>query len=149
VIPGEEKLCSFNASVIKTSPIREYVYEPEPSVSKAGLLNELARKITERGNEIFYYKGDERRILLTSSTLTESPFFKDRYKVLAKIKKDILELKEILRSEKAKNVVLRFDIEPEKYWEMRKTLEEGLKGSRTLHVFRFGDDVLVCEKIKN
>ncbi len=149
VIPGEEKLCSSDAGLIKKSPIRDYVYEPEPSISKAGLLNELAQKITDGGSEIFYYRGDERRILLTSSTPVDSPFFKDRYRVLTNIKMDVNKLKEILRSEKAKSVVLRFDIEPEKYWDTRKTLEEGLTGSRTLHVFRFGDDVLVCEKIKN
>ncbi len=149
VIPGEAKLCSFKAPAIKSGQLSEYVYEPEPSISKAGLLNELARKITESDNEIFYYKSDERRILLTSSKLMDSIFFKDRYQVLANIKMDIPKLKDILRIEKARSVVLRFDIEPEKYWEMRKMREEGVTGTRTLHVFRCGDDVLVCEKIKN
>jgi hypothetical protein len=57
-------------------------------------------------------------------------------------------LKEKLKSEKAGKVVLRFDIEPERYWHVRKNLEEGLKGSRTLHVFGFGDEMVVCEKIR-
>jgi len=60
---------------------------------------------------------------------------------------DLARLKELLRSEKAKNVVLRLDIDPGKYWDMRKTLEEGLKGTRTLHVFGFGNELIVCEKI--
>lgn len=43
---------------------------------------------------------------------------------------------------------MRFDIEPERYWDVRKKLEEGLRGERTLHAFGFGDEVLVGEKIK-
>ncbi len=148
VLPGEARLCSSDAPAIRTGSLQEYVYEPEPSVVKAELLNELAQTIAEAGKEIFFYKGDERRTLLTSSELIDSPFFKDMYCVLSKTERDILKMKEILTSEKAGKVVLRFDIEPEKYWELRKTLEEGLKGSRVLHVFGFGDEVVVCEKTK-
>ena len=148
VLPGEARLCSSDAPAIKTGSLQEYVYEPEPSVVKAELLNELAQTIAGAGNAIFFYKGDERRTLLTSHELIDSPFFKDRYRILGKTEKDIVRMKEILKSEKAGKVVLRFDIEPEKYWELRKTLEEGLTGSRTLHVFGFGDEVVVGEKIK-
>ncbi len=148
VLPGEASLCSSDAPMIKTGILQEYAYEPEPSVVKAELLNELAQMIAGAGKEIFFYKGDERRTLLTSHELIDSPFFKDRYRILGKTEKDIMRMKEILKSEKAGKVVLRFDIEPEKYWDLRKTLEEGLAGSRTLHVFGFGDEVVVGEKIK-
>lgn len=148
VLPGEARLCSSDAPVIKTGSMDDYAYEPEPSVVKAELLNELAQTIADAGTEIFFYKGDERRTLLTSHELIDSPFFKDRYRILGKTEKDIVRMKEILNSEKAGKVVLRFDIEPEKYWELRKTLEEGLTGSRTLHLFGFGNEVVVGEKIK-
>jgi SAM-dependent methyltransferase len=148
VLPGEVQLCSSGAPAIKTGDLREYVYEPEPSVVKAELLDELAQIISQANGEIFFYKGDERRTLLTSSELVSSPFFKDTYRVLGKIGKDVRTIKEILRSEKAGKVVLRFDIEPERYWDVRKKLEEGLRGERTLHVFGFGDEVVVGEKIR-
>lgn len=148
VLPGEAQLCSSDAPVIKTGSLGDYAYEPEPSAVKAELLNELAQTIADAGAEIFFYKGDERRMLLTSSELIESPFFKDRYKVVRKTELDIAKLKEILKSENARNAVLRLDIKPEKYWEFRKTLEKGLKGSRTLHLFGFGDEVVVGDKIK-
>ncbi|MFZ2410803.1 MAG: methyltransferase domain-containing protein [Candidatus Methanoperedens sp.] len=148
VLPGEARLCSSDAPAIKTGTLQEYVYEPEPSVMKAGLLNELAQTIAGAGKEICFYKGDERRTLLTSSELIDSPFFKDRYRVVSKTEMDILKLKGILKAEKAKNVVLRLDIEPWKYWELRKKLEEGLAGTRTLHVFGFGNEVVIGEKIK-
>ncbi len=148
VLPGEARLCSSDAPVIKTGALGEYVYEPEPSVVKAKLLDELAQTITEAGKEIFFYKGDEQRTLLTSSNLIESPFFKDSYRVVDKTGMDIAKIKDVLKKENARNAVLRLDIKPEDYWEFRKALESGLQGSRTLHVFGFGDEVVVCEKIK-
>ncbi len=149
VIPGEERLCSSNAPGIKDGVLFDYVYEPEPSVVKANLLGELAGKIAETGKEILFYKGNEKRTLLTSSGLIDSPFFKDRYLVLVRTEMDISGIKEILKSEKAGKVVLRFDITPEKYWDTRKKLEKDLSGTRTLHIFGFGDEALVCEKIKS
>ncbi|HEY9205424.1 MAG TPA: methyltransferase domain-containing protein [Candidatus Methanoperedens sp.] len=152
VIPGEERLYSSNAPDmpdIKEGPLGVYVYEPEPSVVKANLLGELAQKIATSGNDIFLYMSDERRTLLTSSGLIDSPFFKDRYLVLGKTVMDISKIKEIIRSENAGKVVLRFDIPPEEYWEIRTKLEKGLSGSRTLHIFGFGNEVVVCEKIKS
>ncbi|MCZ7383329.1 MAG: methyltransferase domain-containing protein [Candidatus Methanoperedens sp.] len=148
VLPGEAKLCSSDAPLIETGTLREYVHEPEPSVVKAGLLNELAQTIKESGNDVFFYKSDEKRTLLTSSGLIVSPFIKDTYRVSGKTERDIVKMKEILKSEKAGKVVLRFDIEPEKYWELRIRLEEGLSGNRTLHVFGFGDEVVVGEKVR-
>ncbi len=149
VIPGEERLCSSNEFGIKKGSLGVYVYEPQPSVVKANLLGELAQKIAGTGNDIFFYRGDEKRILLTSSGLIDSPFFKDRYLVLGKTVMDISKIKEIMKSENAGKVVLRFDILPEKYWETRKKLEKDLSGKKTLHIFGFGNEVVVCEKIKN
>jgi len=148
ILPDELQLCSSNASQIKTSPLQEYVYEPEPSIAKGQLLNELCQIFANKSDEIFFYKGDTKRTLLTSFKLLDSLFFKDRYRVLGKVEGDILRIKNILKSEKAKNVILRFDIEPEKYWEVRKMLEDGLNGSNTFHVFGFGKKFIVCEKIK-
>ncbi|MCZ7355420.1 MAG: methyltransferase domain-containing protein [Candidatus Methanoperedens sp.] len=149
VLPCEAKLCSSDAPTVKTGSLREYVYEPEPSVVKAELQNELAQTLASEGYEIFYYDGNEKRTLLTSSRLIDSPFFKDRYMVLGKTGRDIPEIKKILKKEQAGKVVLRFDIDPIEYWEVRKELEDGLTGSRNLHVFGFRDEVLVVEKIRS
>ena len=147
VLPGGERLGSSDAPRIRKSPVCDYVYEPEPSVVKAKLLNELAQNLAKENKDVFFYKGDERRTLLTSSKLIGSGFFKDSYRFLASTEKDMLKLKDILKSRKAKNVVLRFDIDPKNYWEIRTKLEEGLAGTRTLHVFGFGNELDVCEKI--
>ncbi len=148
VLPGEARLRSSDAAEIKTGELKEYVYEPEPSVIKAELLNELAHDAAEKGYEVFFYKGDAKRTLLTSSKPVVSPFFKDAYRVVGSTEMDVRAIKEILKSEKAGKVVLRFDIEPERYWDVRNNLEKGLSGSRTLHVFGFGKEVVLGEKIR-
>jgi SAM-dependent methyltransferase len=147
VLPGGEKLCLSGTQEIRESPLCEYVYEPEPSIVKAGLLDELAGKLGQEQKEVFLFRADERRTLLTSPMLVESRFYKDTYRVVGRTDMDMARLKELLISEKAKNVVLRLDIDPGKYWDMRKTLEEGLRGTRRLHVFGFGNELIVCEKL--
>lgn len=147
VLPEGASLCFSGAPDIMNSSLGDYVYEPEPSVIKARLLNELSQTLSKEKKDIYYYTGDEHRTLLTSSEHIESPFFKDSYRVVGSTKKDISKLKEILKSQQAKNAVLRFDIDPDKYWGMRKRLEEGLTGTKTLHVFGFGNELIVCEKI--
>jgi SAM-dependent methyltransferase len=147
VLPGGEKLCLSGPSQIRERSLCEYVYEPEPSVVKAGLLDELAGTLDQVQKEVFLFKKEVRRTLLTSHTLIQSPFFKATLRVVARTDMDLVKLKGILISEKAKNVVLRLDIDPGKYWDMRKTLEEGLEGTRTLHVFGFGNELIVCEKV--
>lgn len=146
-LPGGERLGSSDAPRIGKSTVCNYVYEPEPSVVKAKLLNELAGILAKEKKDVYFYKGDERRTLLTSSKLIGSGFFKDSYRFLASAGKDMSKLKDILKSLEAKNVVLRFDIDPENYWGIRTGLEEGLAGTRTLHVFGFGNELVVCEKI--
>ena len=148
VLPGEARLLSSDAVAIRSGDLKDFVYEPEPSVVKAELLNELAHALAEKGDDIFFYKGDAKRTLLTSSKHIVSPFFKDSYRVIGRTENDVSIIKELLKSKNAGRVVLRFDIEPERYWDVRKELEAGLSGSRTLHVFGFGKDILVGEKVK-
>jgi hypothetical protein len=149
VLPGNAYLPSSDAPAIETGGLSEYVYEPEPSVVKAGLLGELAGTISGSGNDIYFYTGNERRTLLTSPSLIASPFFKDRYRVAGKTGMDISKIKAILAAGKAGKVVLRLDVAPDEYWQVRNELEKGLTGSKSLHLFGFGDEVIVCEKIKD
>ena len=77
-------MCLSGAPEIKKSSLCEYVYEPEPSVVKAGLLDELAGTLAQEQKEVFFFKADERRTLLTSPTLVESHFFKDTYRAVGR-----------------------------------------------------------------
>jgi len=110
--PAGKSCVLSGAPKIGESSICEYVFEPEPSVVKAGLLDELAGTLAQEQKEVFFFKADEHRTLLTSPKLVESHFFKDTYRTVGRIDFDLIKLKGLLRSEKAKNVVLRLDIDP-------------------------------------
>jgi len=125
----EARLSSSDACAIKTGDLEDYVYEPEPSVVKAELLNELAHAVAEKAMRYSIIGRDGKRTLLTSSKLIGSPSFKDAYKVVGRTEMDVNVIKEMLKVERAGKVVLRFDIEPERYWDVRKKLEMGLSGA--------------------
>ena len=148
VLPADAYLCSSDAPEIETRNIEEYVYEPEPAVLKAGLLGELAGAISDADESVYFYNGNKKRTLLTSKNPIDSPFFKDRYRVLDKTKQDIPQIKAVLTAANAGKVVLRYEVPPDEYWNVRNELENGLEGHKNLHLFGFGDEVLVCEKIK-
>ena len=148
VLPANVYLASSDAPDIETRNIEEYVYEPEPAVLKAGLLGELAGAISDGGESVYFYNGNNKRTLLTSKNLIDSPFFKDRYRILGKTEQDIPQIKAMLTSVNAGKVVLRFEVPPDEYWNTRNELENELEGSKNVHLFGFGDEVLVCEKIK-
>jgi len=48
-------LCLSGAPKIKGSSLCEYVFEPEPSVVKAGLLDELAGTLAQEQKEGFIF----------------------------------------------------------------------------------------------
>lgn len=148
ILPEGDRLFSCDAPGIKKSPILDYVHEPEPSIIRATLLDELAQALSKENKQVFFYKGDDKRTLLTSSAPVKSHFFKDSYRVIDTIENDMSKLKELLRPQKAKNVVLRLDIDPGKYWDMRNELEDKSNGTKTLQVFGFGNELIVCEKIE-
>ncbi len=146
-LPAMGRLCSSSAPDIKRSSLNSYVYEPEPSIVKARLLNELAETLSKDNKDIFFYKGDEHRILLTSPILIDSIFFKDRYVAIGSVPRNMSILKKMVKSKHGRKAVLRFDIEPENYWRTRNMLEEGLNGTRTFHIFGFGNELIICEKV--
>ena len=78
---------------IKESSLCDYVYEPEPSVVKAELLNELSQNLAKENKDVFFYKGDERRTLLTSPKLVGSDFFKDSYRVIGQYRNGYVKIK--------------------------------------------------------
>lgn len=149
VLPANVYLPSSNVPDIETAQLGEYVYEPEPAVLKAGLLGELAGAISDAGESVYFYNGNKKRTLLTSKNLIDSSFFKDKYRVFGKTGKDIPQIKAVLTAANAGKVVLRFEVPPDEYWNVRNELENGLTGNKNVHLFRFGDEVLVCEKIKD
>ena len=123
---------------------RVYAFEPDPAVVKAGLLGELAGGL---GGKVELVRIDARRSLLTSDVLLESLFFKHRYRVLDRVPLDCRKVNRSLMGHGMGKAVIRFRIAPEKYWDARNRIENGLMGERIAHLFEIADQVYVCEKI--
>lgn len=122
----------------------KYVYEVSPAVVLSNLVFELLEELKKK-SDVFLYEKDA-YCILTSDKILESPFFKNRFSVLAVCKDEFDEIVKNLKSVGAKSVVLRKMISPADYWNERKRYEEGLKGKKTVHLFAF-DKALICEKI--
>jgi hypothetical protein len=123
---------------------RVYAFEPDPAVVKAGLLGELAGGL---GGKVELVRIDARRSLLTSDVLLESLFFKHRYRVLDRVPLDCRKVNRSLMGHGMGKAVIRFRIAPEKYWDARNRIENGLMGEGIAHLFGIADQVYVCEKI--
>ncbi len=123
---------------------RVYAFEPDPAVVKAGLLGELAGGL---GGKVELVRIDARRSLLTSDVLLESLFFKHRYRVLDRVPLDCGKINRSLMGHGMGKAVIRFRIAPEKYWDARNRIENGLMGEGIAHLFEIADQVYVCEKI--
>ncbi len=123
---------------------RVYAFEPDPAVVKAGLLGELAGGLD---GKVELVRIDARRSLLTSDVLLESLFFKHRYRVLDRVPLDCGKINRSLMGHGMGKAVIRFRIAPEKYWDARNRIENGLMGEGIAHLFGIADQVYVCEKI--
>ncbi|NOR59537.1 MAG: methyltransferase domain-containing protein [Methanosarcinales archaeon] len=123
---------------------RVYAFEPDPAVVKARLLGELAGGL---GGKVELVRIDARRSLLTSDVLLESLFFKHRYRVLDRVPLDCGKVNRSLMGHGMGKAVIRFRIAPEKYWDARNRIENGLMGEGIAHLFGIADQVYVCEKI--
>lgn len=123
---------------------RAYAFEPDPAVVKAGLLEELAGRL---GGKVELVRIDARRRLLTSDVLLESLFFKHRYRVLDRVSLDYGKVNCSLMMYGMGKAVIRFKVAPEKYWDARNRIENGLVGEEVAHLFEIADQVYICEKI--
>jgi predicted O-methyltransferase YrrM len=136
VLPGEHVLAgTYQAAPLARSQPLQYLFEVDPAVVQAGMTYKIPAT-----KDLFAC--DEENSLLTQMQEFESPFFKASYHIITVAKK-FTDAKAVLKREKAGKVVLHGDIAHEKYWETRKKYEEGLAGTKTLHVF-LGKELVVC-----
>ncbi|MBC7081091.1 MAG: class I SAM-dependent methyltransferase [Thermoplasmatales archaeon] len=143
-LPSEERITDMDEKieVFFSDKIGEFIYEIDVTVVKAGLVSNLFGKIGFDGNLI---KIGKRRSLATSSIPYNSSFLR-RYKVMEICSFNLSEINKILKNINARKAILRIDIEPENYWNVRKKIESGLKGEKTYQIFKFEDKALIVEE---
>ena len=118
--------------------LEKFAYEPDPAVVQSRLLPP----------KFSIYRIDRKRILITSPHPLESPYFKNSYEVVdfvrgSEMNELIRKVNEILIKEGAGKAVLRGNVNPKDYWNIRNRIEHGLKNGETFHVFIKGDSAIV------
>jgi hypothetical protein len=90
---------------------------------------------------------DKKRVLLTSNKLITHPFAKNHYMILKTMELNPGKINRTLLKENTGNVILRGGMSPEDYWPLRKSIESGLKGDSTVHLFIKEEEVIVCKLV--
>lgn len=119
-----------------------YAFEPDPAVVKAGLLRELVLDLKQPLEMVLI---DAKRKLLTLDTPIKSPFFKNSFKLIGKVPYDCRQINTFLRETDIGNAVIRFNVPPEKYWDIRNNIQKGLIGRRTAHLFNISSSIYIFE----
>ncbi|MFW3146638.1 MAG: class I SAM-dependent methyltransferase [Thermoplasmatota archaeon] len=122
---------SADAPDIKTG---QFLHEVDPALVKAELLDELLQGL---GSNASITELDARRTVLVSPELENSPFLSAPQRILAiAVSED--EVKSSLNEISAGSVTLRYNVDPSKYWEVRRDFEKGLKGELKVNLFKGG-----------
>lgn len=152
LLKGDEvhRLESADSSHVPAVPMTgvagTYAFEPDPAVVKAGLVNELAAGLAWN---VGLVEADKKRSLLTSDSLLDSPFFKNRYRVLVSVPFDCSRVNRSLKEYGIGRAVIRFNVEPGKYWNVRDNIENGLSGNTTAHLYLISGLIYVLEKVRS
>ena len=129
--------------------LKKFVYEPDPAIIKAHLLEELGGAMSADGDDVSLFRLDKKRVFFTSSTLKHSPFFKHSY-----IVDDVMDMEggmetvlkianAHLKNMNASRAILRGNINPEEYWDVRNVLEKDLNKNGVNYHVLLGSNALV------
>lgn len=143
-LPSMERITDLDDSIRleRKMKIREYIYEVDYTVVKAGLIENLAGKICFDGNILDINK----RCLLSSSSSYSSSFLR-KYEVMEICNFEFYRLNKILKRLNAKKAIIRFFVEPKNYWKVRNKIEEGLKGENTYYIFKIKNRAIIGSKV--
>ena len=140
-LPSGERVTSEDEAVKPgRTEFTELIAEVDRTVVHAGLLDNLLGKL---GIEACILFRDKRRTVLGLREVKNSAFLR-YYKVVCTAS-SLTECKKLLKNVSAKKVTLRFSVDPRKYWDLRKELEENLSGEKHVYLFRF-DKFVICER---
>ena len=125
----------------KKMKFSNYIYIVDESVYYARLLGELERKYPS----LWYVVTGKRRTLASSTNLIRSPFLRP-FKILF-FSDDFNEIIFFLKREGYGKITLRLNVSPERYWKIRKKIEEKLNGQKKASLFKIDDNYLVGEDV--
>ncbi|MEM0128014.1 MAG: class I SAM-dependent methyltransferase [Thermoplasmatales archaeon] len=140
-LPSGDRIISdpkVERKVVKAERPLRYIYDVDSSIPAASLLPEFVSSL----GDMSIIQEDKQRTLATSLEPIESPFLIRRFLVVNK-SGSFDDLRKALSNLKIGKVYLRFNIDPSSYYEMKRSLEEKLKGEKNGYVFRFKNSFYV------
>ncbi len=148
-LPGPIKMCGKTehpeeTEIINVSKPGNYLHEPDPAVIKAELLPELIKELKDKA-EVF--RIDNKRLMLTSNTAMDHPMIKNTYRITFNAEFIPETINRELKKRGYGIVLLRTEVDPAMYWDIRKKLERNLKGEKKVNLFARGRTAYICEKI--
>ncbi|MBC7086511.1 MAG: methyltransferase domain-containing protein [Methanomethylovorans sp.] len=148
-LPGQIKICKKNgddekATMNYTNKAGTYLYEPDPAIIKAELLPEFLKNLTSKA-DIFHI--DHKRLMLTSNHNIKHSMIKNSYRVVHCMRFIPQEINKELKKRGYGTVLLRAEIAPSMYWNIRNKLEKNLKGEKKAILFKKGELAYICENI--
>lgn len=117
----------------------EYLYEINPALVLAGLVNEV---LNEK-NSVIIESGKNFYALSNKKIKTE---FLTKYNVLRICGDNFGEIIKNLKEANAKKVILKHSINPEDYWKERKKYENALNGQKEVYLFKIKNEVIISSK---
>lgn len=126
--------------MVETDKPMLFVFEPDPAVIAAGLLNELVDDMIKAvGGAVRVIQIDKKRVLLTADLLAVHPMTKNNYIMLRvmpfETENDYTKINEFLKKSNVGKVTLRGSIDPKNYWGVRNKLEAELDGTKKVHLY--------------
>lgn len=142
-LPAGQRLTDADPSreVEEVEEVGDWLLRVDRAVLSAGLLGQLVEAVDATG---LFDAEHPRRTLLTGPDPGRSGFTED-YRVLDHHTWNLLGLHEKLKRLDVGKVILRASIEPDRYWDVRNALEDGLEGERTVHLFRVEETGYIVE----
>ena len=126
----------------KITEIQKYLFEPDPAIIRAGLVQEL-------GCKIGYHLIDSKLALLTGSHILQSEFGKV-FEVEEIMKFDLKKVRKYVRENKIGELIIKTRGFPESVERFRKKIKLKGKKSVVMFILRKGDDhIIVFAQIAN
>ncbi|MCL4447274.1 MAG: hypothetical protein M0Z77_04270 [Thermoplasmatales archaeon] len=145
-LPSEERVVENQDTDRVTGQAEKpltWIYDLDGSLYYSNLIPEFLSRFS--GLRLLHE--DRQKTLVTSDKFLESAFLTKSYSVIDSVR-NINDVRGRLDRLNAGKVILRYSMDPSKYYDERRNLERGLYGNETIYVFKFADTFYLADRVE-
>ncbi len=141
VMPDKDQFFSGNKfeEPMISDKIMKFLFIPDPALFYSDLHSNYCNKLGLR------LITEEKRKAIYSGEFIPDDFMGEVFKVNTTCQEE--KLHDYLRRESIGKIILRYS--SHMYYEEKRGIEKDLSGNKTAHLFKIGDDIVICEKLLN